>query len=147
MPDITVRVQGTAELRRALNRLQGAERRQAQQDGLEEGARIVESYAKTEMASGKSGETYTRGNGRTHQASAPGEAPAIDYGNLVNSVQISEVTPERAIIGTGVEYAEHLEFGTSRMAPRPFLRPAVDEHEREIVAAIEDAVRGFVASV
>lgn len=121
MPDITVRVQGTAELRRALERLRGAERRQAQQDGLEAGARIVEMYAKV--------------------------AAPVDTGTLRNSIMVDEVTPERAIIVPHTDYAEHVEFGTSRMAAQPYLRPAVDEHEREIVAAIEDAVRGFVASV
>jgi len=147
MPDISVRLQGTAELRRALNRLRGAERRQAQQDGLEAGARVVETYVKTSMAEGgKSGQLYSRG-GKSHRASAPGEAPAVDYSNLYNSIQIEEVTPEQAIVSASAEYAEHLEFGTSRMAARPYLRPAVDEHEGEIVAAIEDAVRRFVQSI
>lgn len=147
MPDITLRVRGSAELRRALERLRGAERRRAQQDGLEAGARVVETYVKTSMAEGgKSGELYSRG-GRSHRASAPGEAPAVDYGNLYNSIQIEEVTPERAIVSASAEYAEHLEFGTSRMAARPFMRPAVDEHEREIVDAIEAAVRGFIEGV
>lgn len=121
MPDITMRVQGTAELRRALNQLRGAQRRQAQRDGLDAGARIVETYAKV-------------------------LAP-VDTGALRNSIMVDEVTPDRAIIGPHVEYAEHVEFGTTRMAAQPYLRPALDEHEHEIVAAIEDAVRGFVESV
>lgn len=121
MPDITLRVRGSAELRRTLERLRGAERRQAQQDGLEAGARIVETYAKL--------------------------AAPVDTGTLRNSIMLDEVTPERAILGPHVDYAEHVEFGTSRMAAQPYLRPAVDEHEREIVDAIEAAVRGFVESV
>lgn len=121
MPDITLRVRGSAELRRALERLRGAERRQAQQDGLEAGARIVETYAKL--------------------------AAPVDTGTLRNSIMLDEVTPERAILGPHVDYAEHVEFGTSRMAAQPYLRPAVDEHEREIVDAIEAAVRGFVEGV
>lgn len=121
MPDITVRVQGTAELRRALERLRGAERRQAQQDGLEAGARVVETYAKL--------------------------AAPVDTGTLRNSIMLDEATPERAILGPHVDYAEHVEFGTSRMAAQPYLRPAVDEHEREIVDAIEAAVRDFVEGI
>ena len=38
MPTITMRVRGSEQLRRNLNRLHGAERRQAQRDGLEAGA-------------------------------------------------------------------------------------------------------------
>ena len=121
MPDITLRVRGSAELRRALERLRGAERRRAQQDGLEAGARVVETYAKL--------------------------AAPVDTGTLRNSIMLDEVTPERAILGPHVDYAEHVEFGTSRMAAQPYLRPAVDEHEREIVDAIEAAVRGFVEGV
>src|SRR5690606_14793221 len=121
MPDITLRVRGSAELRRALERLRGAERRRAQQDGLEAGARVVETYAKL--------------------------AAPVDTGTLRDSIMLDEVTPERAILGPHVDYAEHVEFGTSRMAARPFMRPAVDEHEREIVDAIEAAVRGFIEGV
>jgi HK97 gp10 family phage protein len=31
-----------------------------------------------------------------------------------------------ADVGTAVEYAPHVEFGTERMAARPYLRPALD---------------------
>ena len=121
MPDITLRVQGSAGLRRALERLRGAERRQAQQDGLEAGARVIEFHAK--------------------------RIAPVDTGALRNSIMLDEVAPERAILGPHVEYAEYVEFGTSRRGARPYLRPAVDEHEREIVAAIEAAVRSFVDGI
>lgn len=32
-----------------------------------------------------------------------------------------------AQIGTNVDYAPHVEFGTSRQAPQPYLRPALEE--------------------
>lgn len=121
MPDITMRVRGSAELRHALERLQGEERRRAQQDGLEAGARVVELHAK--------------------------RIAPVDTGALRNSIMLDEVTPERAILGPHVEYAEPVEFGTSRRAAQPYMRPAVDQHQREIVAAIEAVVRGFVEGV
>lgn len=34
---------------------------------------------------------------------------------------------ERWVVGTGVEYAIYLEFGTRYMDPKPFVRPAVRE--------------------
>ena len=67
-----------------------------------------------------------------HRASAPGEAPAIDTGNLVNSINTTLDNSDKkkvfAIVYTGVEYAPWLEFGTGRISPRPFFRPAVDEN-------------------
>lgn len=32
-------------------------------------------------------------------------------------------------IGTNVEYAPYIEFGTSRSAAQPFLRPAIDDNK------------------
>ncbi len=121
MPTISMTVRGGETLRRNLARLAGAERRQAQRDGLEAGARVVETYAKI-------------------------LAP-VDTGFLRNSIQVDSVTPVEAIIAPHTEYAEHVEFGTSRMAAQPYMRPALDEHEGEIVQAVRDTVAAFVESV
>lgn len=54
----------------------------------------------------------------------------VDTGRLRNS--ISHATDEdSAYIGTNVEYAPYQEFGTSRMAAQPFLKPAATEHTDE----------------
>lgn len=46
---------------------------------------------------------------------------------------------DRWIVGTGVEYAIYLEFGTSKMDPKPFFRPAVNEARQQgIERFIED---------
>lgn len=121
MPTITMSVRGGEQLRRNLARLAGAERRQAQRDGLEAGARIVETYAKI--------------------------AAPVDTGFLRSSITVDEVTPMEAIIGPHTDYAEHVEFGTSRMEAQPYMRPALDEHENEIVDAVAATVAAFVESV
>ena len=41
-------------------------------------------------------------------------------GTLFNSLQIT-LTAEGPVLGTNVEYAEYLQFGTRNMSPRPFL--------------------------
>ena len=133
MPTFSMTVRGGEQLQRNLARLAGAERRQAQRDGLEAGARIVETHVKISL-SGQS-------------PSSPGDPPGLDTGFLRNSVTVDSVTPTEAVIGPHADYAEHLEFGTSRMAARPFLRPALDEHEGEIVQAVRDTVAAFVESV
>jgi HK97 gp10 family phage protein len=123
VPTVTMTVRGSDQLRRNLDRLAGAQRRQAQRDGLEAGARIVETHAKINTT------------------------PNVDTGTLRNSIQVDSVTPTQAIIAPHTDYAEYLEFGTSRMQAYPYMRPAIDEHEGEIVAAVADTVAAFVESV
>lgn len=75
------------------------------------------------MSSAHSGRIYG-----DHQASAPGEMPAIDIGNLIGSVQVeAEPGAAEAFVYTGAEYSAHLEFGTIHIAARPFMTPAVEQ--------------------
>lgn len=86
---------------------------------VRKGAAFIEGELKTSMAGPKSGRRYPRGREGFHIASAPGESPAVDSGNLTNSiVQVFPSTLE-ALVGTPVEYAAYLEEGTGRMQPRP----------------------------
>ncbi|MCC6483346.1 MAG: hypothetical protein IT209_00740 [Armatimonadetes bacterium] len=64
--------------------------------------------------------------------SAPGEAPAVQTGNLIESMEAWAPRTGVRRIGSKrhVEYALYLEFGTQRMAPRPFLRPAAEVAKR-----------------
>src|SRR5262245_6267985 len=73
------------------------------------------------FAQPKSGRVYKRGN-RTHQASAPGEAPAIDTGNLANSIQVEFPNQTTGIVTVGAEYGQVLET----IKKRPFVRPAIE---------------------
>lgn len=75
-----------------------------------------------------SGETYYRGvnNDIEHVASAPGQPPAVDTGRLRASIDSVRPSGEpRVLIGTPFDYAAYMEFGTKRIKPRPFFRPAV----------------------
>ena len=103
------------------------------------GGFVLETAVKVSMAAAShSGRVYGK-----HKASAPGETPAVDTGVLVNSIKtelVSSSDSEAWVqVGTGVEYAEWLEFGTSKMAARPFMRPAYDNNE----AKIKDIIRKF----
>jgi hypothetical protein len=85
----------------------------------------TQGKARESMAGPKSGRLYkVSETGELHQASAPGEAPAIDTTNLSESVQAERVGNTDARTFVSAEYAAPLEFGTARMAPRPFLIPA-----------------------
>lgn len=87
----------------------------------------------------KSGRIYRRGN-VTHQASAPGEAPATDTGMLAGSAYTKPLGQADYETGFTAEYAAPLEFGTPTIQPRPFLRPAVEAVRERFLSAIRRIV-------
>lgn len=68
-------------------------------------------------------------SGKNHVPSAPGEPPNNDTGGLANGL-IDETFPAelRAEVRAETEYSAPLEYGTSKMAERPFMRPARDKN-------------------
>lgn len=62
---------------------------------------------------------------KLHRASAPGEPPAPDTGNLKRSGFIEAISTTARRVGVAAVYGKWLEFGTPRIAPRPFMRPAL----------------------
>lgn len=98
-----------------------------------------------------SGHVYRRYNpARLHQASAPGEFPNEDLGNLADSIEL--FYPQKAVVayGSNIVYASYLEFGTTKMAARPWLVPSFKTAqevmrgrlETKLDEAIRHAVRG-----
>lgn len=75
------------------------------------------------------------------EATSKAFAP-VDTGALRNSIG-SDIHADgehgsiEAEIGPTVKYAPYLEFGTSRMAPRAFMGPALDRHAPSFVQALE----------
>ena len=75
----------------------------------------------------------------------------VDTGRLRNSIGW-EMEADRlaARVGTNVDYAPHVEYGTSRMAAQPYLTPAFfaevprfeERLRRALDAAANDAARG-----
>lgn len=86
----------------------------------------IDQAVKTGMGSGGGGRTYTHGS-VVHTASAPGSMPAVDTGALRASLSHQIIRGEyRGIYFTNMDYAPHLEYGTSKMAARPFMTPAAE---------------------
>ena len=62
----------------------------------------------------------------------------VDTGNLRNSITHEvDVADKKAYIGTNVEYAAYVEYGTSRMRAQPYLKPAVVDHADEYSKMVE----------
>lgn len=90
----------------------------------------------------KTGRIYKR-NTVSHQASAPGESPASDTGRLAQSVTTTYDIPNiTGYINVSTEYAAALEFGTPRVAPRPYARASLAEKSKEISEDIAAEIRG-----
>lgn len=78
---------------------------------------------------------------RAVTVSAPGTAPNTDTGDLVNSTGAGPDGRNRAEAWASMDYADDLEFGTSKMAPRPAMQPAFDETKQQAVDDIAKALR------
>lgn len=68
-----------------------------------------------------------RPRNKPHRASAPGDAPAVDSGDLRRSIGVQKIGEGRYRVGTNLKHGLFLEFGTRRMAARPWLRPAAEK--------------------
>lgn len=108
-----------AELRRALDRLRAPQRRRAQRDALQAGGYMVETGAKR-------------------------RAP-VRTGFLRSSIRAQEANEREVRVVAGAEYAKFVEFGTSRQAPRPYLRPTLNEDRGDIVEAMRRILREWLA--
>lgn len=87
----------------------------------------------------KSGKTYTR-NGMSHQSSAPGQPPANDTGELIDSIKV-EKRKNTSTVKIDADYAGYLEYGTSKMRPRPFILPALMKIKKKLMTMIKRNAR------
>jgi HK97 gp10 family phage protein len=92
----------------------------------------VESTAKKMVSRGRTAE------------SIDGAPPRVDTGRLRASITHrlkSTDTSVYADVGTNVEYAPELEFGSSaRKWKHPFMTPALDKNEKETARLIDEAI-------
>lgn len=70
--------------------------------------------------------------------STPGNMPAIDTHTLVDSLTITMTNKAQGYLWTDVEYATYLEYGTSRMMPRPFMTPASEEGRKGLIKTLSN---------
>ena len=77
----------------------------------------------------RTGRVYTR-RSVAHVASAAGEPPKTDTGQLVRNITVDKKNVLNYDVGSrakGAPYGFWLEMGTRNIAPRPWLKPAYDE--------------------
>jgi hypothetical protein len=100
-------------------------------------AKIVEEIQDS-FNSGPPGRRYSYG-----VASSPGYPPNDYTGALKESYHYSKNREGEYIIADGVPYGIYLEYGTSKMAPRPHVRPVIEDWRRnKMVRSFMDVFSG-----
>lgn len=90
---------------------------------------------------------YTNNKTKGHHPSLPDNPPAPDTGNLRESIRYevhNEGKEVYGIVGSTQKdpnYAVYTEYGTNKMAPRPWLRPAMRDNNEFIRSNIAKAVK------
>lgn len=147
---IKIKVNGVESTIKSLNKLGKVGQDEAKK-AVRASLEMVRTTAIKDIQRGtKTGRVYERAAGsnlsRVHQASAAGEAPATDTGRLVSSIKVEQMGLSGSV-GTDLEYAKDLEFGTFRVAARPFLRPALNNNQTNIIKVFEAALAKAVKAV
>ena len=110
----------------------------------------IERQAKTLMRDAAVDMEKTYGK-RGHHPSLPGNAPAPDTGTLMRSIthevreENGEVVGVVGVVGSTLrnpDYPKFLEFGTSKMKPRPWLSTAIEKSQNFMVQAFQKIMKG-----
>lgn len=87
-------------------------------------------------------------SGKGHVPSLPGQPPNADTRHLDTNIEttIEAQNPPTVHVTSHAEYSAALEYGTSKMAERPFMRPALEKNRKNITekvaAAVSAKIRG-----
>ena len=65
------------------------------------------------------------------------EEKSVDTGNFANSIKVDKKKELEYSVETDVEYAKFLEYGTSKMAPRPHFRNSLKNNREKIIEIIK----------
>ena len=119
------------------------------QEIVKGGGQFIRGEAiKSIQAGAKSGIVYEKYNPRrSHRASAPGQAPASDTGNLVSKIMVQQKDKNHVEVQSNADYSAFLEYGTSKMEPRPFMLPAFEKSKKPIINAVFNRVKKKIEEI
>lgn len=63
-----------------------------------------------------------------------------DTGTLARSIVAEPENPLSWVVGTDVEYAPFVEYGTHRMAAQPYLTPAAEAQRQRFISALNRVI-------
>lgn len=127
-------------------KISGRERVSARLSGMG-GERAVRMVGQALFAGGEALQTraqqlITEGSvsGNNHVPSLPGEPPNNDSGVLKGNIEVTQIAPLQVEVSSNAPYAVELEAGTSKMAERPYMRPATKQTRKQIIGLVRQAV-------
>ena len=129
MPKIT----GVDKAKKRIEGLAGKEKIELVGRALFAGGEAVKAEAQHSITEGAV-------SGKNHVPSKPGEPPNEDTGTLRRNITVTQVGPLHVRVSSNAPYSSHLEFGTSKMAARPFMGPAARKVKPQVVKLVGDAV-------
>lgn len=138
---MSVKVTGDEEVKRKLLSL-GDKMTEAVDLGVYATAEDIRDTAVKSIQTVSSGRVVKRskqgGGTYDHIAAAPGNAPNTDSGKLVESIATEKKDDAFYEVGTSLPYGNHLEVGTKKMLPRPWLVPAMNAKADELIKNISE---------
>tara|TARA_R110000868_G_scaffold165678_2_gene399255 strand:+ start:92 stop:541 length:450 start_codon:yes stop_codon:yes gene_type:complete len=139
---VSVKVTGDKALARKLNKL-GIKMGKAIDDGVFITAQGVRTDAIKSIQNKSPGKVVQRsrqgGGTYSHVASNEGQAPNTDTGKLVASIALDKQSDANYLVGSNLQYAALLEFGTSKTGARPWLEPAMRKNINDLIKNINKA--------
>lgn len=110
---------------------------------VRESTLMIHDYAVRSLQDNTDGPTQVRYKPkRTVNVSRPGEPPNTDKGRAVKSIKFDfQRNGMVGRVGTNLKYLADLEFGTSKIAPRPWLSRAITITAHSVAKIFADALK------
>jgi HK97 gp10 family phage protein len=132
-----VSISGADRHLRRLRALRSPAARQKIAAALYTGGDEIATAAKLSIAQGSV-------SGKGHVPSKPGEPPNMDTRHLMNNIETTVTGPLTVEVESKAAYALDLEFGTSKMAERPYMRPATEKKRKRVHELVQKVASSIV---
>lgn len=127
------RIKGAKEHSRKLERITGEGPERFIGQALFVAGETIQTTAQISITNGAQ-------SGKGHVASLPGQPPNADTHRLADNIETVQPSPLRVEVSSNAPYAAALEFGTSKMAERPYMRPAVAAERQKVTDLVRRAI-------
>lgn len=129
-----VKISGAKRFTDRLQRMSGARTTTLTDRALYAAGQLIEIEAESSITAGSI-------SGPGHVPSLPGQPPNADTRQLDGSIHTVVVGRGRVNVESTAPYSAALEFGTSKMAARPFMAPAAKKKSPEAKKLVAEAIR------